>query len=227
MKLVQSMGIFFLLTIFLVFTGCSDDEVTLESISITPSNPSVAENSPLDLDVEGTFSDGTVKEITSVITWTPGATGDTGTATIDSSGLVTGGNDGTVTITATVTIDGVPHSDSETLTVISSTGSVSIVVGATDLCTGAYDLDTITVALDANSNATVTWTNNDTVLHNVISTDDTGTTCTPSGGTTTGLPLNLSIAAGSSASFIFDTPKTYYYVCTQPGHQMRGKVTVQ
>lgn len=240
MKLIQSIGIFCLLAVSLLAIGCADDEVTLQSISIasTDTDSSITEDDTLQFTATGNYSDGTTKDLTGSVTWSSSGTDSNGNAIVSiiasgtNAGLATAENDGTATITATITIDNRTISGSTTLTVtsaVSSTGSVSIVAGATSLCTGAYDQDTITVALDATTNtATVTWTNTDTVPHTVISTNDTGTTCTASGGTTTGSPLNSgTIAAGGTFPFIFTATGEYNYVCTQPGHLMRGKVIVQ
>ncbi len=234
MKLVQSMGVFFLLTILIVFTGCSIDDVTLESITVSnaDTDDSIGVGDTEQFTATGNYSDGSTKDLTSSVTWTSTGT-DSDNNPIASitnpGGLATALTGGTATITATYIIDSNTHSDSETLTVISSSGSVSIVAGATNLCTGAYDLDTTTVALDATTGtATVTWTNNDTVPHTVISTDDASTTCTPSGGTTTGSPLNSgTILASQTFTATFTATGEYNYVCTQLGHQMRGKVIVQ
>ena len=229
MKLVQSMGIFFLLTMFLVFTGCSIDEVTLESITVTnaDSDDSVSEGDTEQFTATGNNSDGSTDDLTSLVTW---SASDNTVATINSSGLATIAADvtsgTTVTITASYTIDSITHTDSETLTVTSGAATVQVsITGPPTACTTAYSPDPVTISVGD----TVMWTNSSTVdLHTITSTDNAGPGCTSGGGTTTGSPLNSgSIAVSGTFSHTFDTAGTYNYVCTTSLHQMRGTVIVQ
>ncbi len=73
---------------------------TLRTISVTPSNPSIAiGGSPLQLTATGTYSDSSTQNITSSCTWTSAATG---VATVNSSGQVTGVATGAAKITCAV-----------------------------------------------------------------------------------------------------------------------------
>ena len=68
--------------------------------------------------------------------------------------------------------------------------------------------------LEVAVGTTVTWTDEDAILHTVTS----------SGATPETFDLKLA-DKGATASFTFDTPGTYTYVCTvHPG--MQGTVTV-
>ena len=70
---------------------------TLTSIAVTPTNPSIAKGTTVQLTATGTFSDGTMQNLTQV-SWTSAA----GTiATVDPNGLVTGTGVGSAAITAT------------------------------------------------------------------------------------------------------------------------------
>lgn len=71
-----------------------------------------------------------------------------------------------------------------------------------------YGPETITV----KAGTTVTWTNQDTIRHNVVTDGEDG----PNG------PL---LAQGESYSFTFDTPGTYEYYC-QPHPYMKATVVV-
>jgi hypothetical protein len=73
-------------------------EAALQSLSITPINPSVAQGLTKQFTATGTYSDGTTQDITSQVTW---SSGTTAVATIVSSGLATGITAGTSSITAT------------------------------------------------------------------------------------------------------------------------------
>jgi 6-phosphogluconolactonase (cycloisomerase 2 family) len=71
---------------------------TLQSIGVTPANPSVTSGLTEQFTATGTYSDGTSANLTSSVTWAS-ATGSV--ATIDSSGLVTAESAGTSVISAT------------------------------------------------------------------------------------------------------------------------------
>ncbi|MCY1023440.1 Ig-like domain-containing protein [Pyxidicoccus sp. MSG2] len=73
-------------------------EATLSSIALGPTPASVAQGATLQLTVTGTFSDGSTRAVTSNVTFSSSATG---TATVSASGVVTGVQAGSATITAT------------------------------------------------------------------------------------------------------------------------------
>ena len=97
--------------------GASSPAATLQSIAVTPSNPSIAAAATKQFSATGTYSDGTSQDITASLTWT---SSNTGIATVSASGLATGVAAGTTTITATSgTISG---STSLTVTTTSTAG---------------------------------------------------------------------------------------------------------
>lgn len=57
--------------------------------------------------------------------------------------------------------------------------------------------------------ATVTWTNDDSAVHDVTSTDGPGVDAA-----TTSTFASEALAQGDSFSFTFEEPGTYYYECT-------------
>jgi len=79
----------------LTVTGVS---VTLVSISVSPTSPSLAKGFTQAFTATGTFSDGTKQDLTASATW---ASSNTATATIASTGIATGVGAGTTTISAT------------------------------------------------------------------------------------------------------------------------------
>jgi FG-GAP repeat/Bacterial Ig-like domain (group 2) len=76
----------------------------LVSIMVRPSNPSIVIGNTQQFTATGTYSDASTQDLTEIASWTTGGAGDTGTATITSSGpssgLATGTALGTVTINA-------------------------------------------------------------------------------------------------------------------------------
>ena len=89
---------------------------TLQSIAITPSNPSISPSQTQQFTATGTYSDGSTKNITTTVTW---ASSNNAVATIGTStGLATGMTAGTSQITATL---GSVVSPNDTLTVTAIT----------------------------------------------------------------------------------------------------------
>ncbi len=88
----------------------TDDE-HVESITVTPSNPTIVVGTTQQFTATGAYSDGGTVDLTSQVTWT---SSNSSVATIDSSGLASGGNTGTTEITAT--LEGI--SGSSTLAVV-------------------------------------------------------------------------------------------------------------
>ena len=73
---------------------------TLQSIAVTPSNPSISPSKTQQFTATGTYSDGSTKNITTTVTW---ASSNNAVATIGTStGLATGVTAGTSQITATL-----------------------------------------------------------------------------------------------------------------------------
>jgi hypothetical protein len=71
--------------------------VTLQSIAVTPANPSIAKGTAQQFAATGAYSDGSTQSLTGSVTW---ASGTPATATITAGGLATGAGIGTSTISA-------------------------------------------------------------------------------------------------------------------------------
>ena len=83
----------------------------LTTITIAPANPSIANGTSLPLTASGTFSDGSVQDLTHSVSWT---SSPESTAIVDPEGVVTGTAEGSATITATQ--EGVSGSTTVTVT---------------------------------------------------------------------------------------------------------------
>jgi hypothetical protein len=104
----------------------------LESIAVTPANPSIAKGKTLQFTATGTYSDKTTKSLTTQVTW---ASSNTAVATISnttgSRGLATAVGTGTTTISATVsgvkgkTVLTVTSSSAQLLTLTALVGGFS------------------------------------------------------------------------------------------------------
>lgn len=139
---------------------------TLTSISVTPTNPSIAKGTTKQFTATGTYTDGTTQNLTTSITW---SSSNTVTATISnavgSNGLATSEAVGTATITATEPASGI--SGATTLTV-TATQLVSIFVTPTNpsIAKGTTQQFTVTGTYTDNTTQTlttsVTWSSSNT-----------------------------------------------------------------
>ncbi|MGO9452235.1 MAG: beta strand repeat-containing protein [Candidatus Binataceae bacterium] len=85
----------------------------LNSITITPVNPSVAIGTTQQLTATGVYSDGSTADLTNLASWT---SSNTAIATVDSTGLLTGIAEGTATISAQ--FDGITGTTDATVTTV-------------------------------------------------------------------------------------------------------------
>jgi len=72
----------------------------LTSIAITPSTPSIAKGTSVQLTATGTYNDGRKQDLTALVTWTSSGTGVSVSNTVGTEGLAQGVTVGTVVITA-------------------------------------------------------------------------------------------------------------------------------
>ena len=72
---------------------------TLDSIAVTPANPTIPVGGAQQFTATGTYSDSSTQDLSDQVTW---ASSQTGVATIDAAGLATGLSDGATTISATL-----------------------------------------------------------------------------------------------------------------------------
>ena len=79
--------------------GDGGHKPTIESINITPDNPSITSDKTQQFTATATYSDNTTKDITSSVTW---SSSQTGVATISNEGIVTTISVGSTTIIATL-----------------------------------------------------------------------------------------------------------------------------
>jgi len=101
-------------------------------------------------------------------------------------------------------------------------GTPSSSVGGTSVAIANYAFTPQTLTVKAGT--TVTWTNKDSVLHNVISANDMSTSAT-----TTSAFASGNFNKGQTFTFTFSKPGTYYYECSIHASMpaMHGKIIVQ
>ncbi len=172
----------------------------LDSIAVTPTNPSVAAGRTLQFTAIGTFSDLTTQDLTTQVTW---ASSDTTIATISnaagSQGLATTSQAGATTISATLG----PISGSTTLTVTAAVLD-SIAVTPTNPSVAAGRLQQFTAigtfsdATTQNLTTQVTWASSDATIatvSNAAGSQGLATTL-QAGGTT--ISATLGAVSGST-----------------------------
>ncbi len=153
----------------------------LSSISVTPTNPSIANGLTQQFTATGTYSDSTTQDITSTVTW---SSSDTSKATISnaagSQGLAASLAAGSTTITATSGA----VSGNTTLTVTAATlVSISVTPATPSVAKGLTQqftaTGTYTDSTTQNLTASVTWSSSDTskaTISNASGTEGLATT---------------------------------------------------
>ena len=139
----------------LLFAKISGVGPVLQSIAVTPANPSIAAGLTQQFTATGTYSNNTTQNITSTVTW---ASATTATATIAARGLATAVAQGTSSISAT--LSGVTGSTVLTVnppvlqSIAVTPASPSIAAGLTQQFTAT---GTCSNSTTQNITATVTW----------------------------------------------------------------------
>jgi len=107
---------------------------TLQTIVVTPANPSIAAGTTIQFTATGTYSDSTTEDLTEQVTWVPGGAAASISNVAGSRGLATGASPGTVSITANF---GVTNSGATNLTVTNATlVSIAITPAAPSIARG-------------------------------------------------------------------------------------------
>jgi hypothetical protein len=119
---------------------------TLNSITVTPANPSIKAGSTQQFKATGTYSDNSTQDITSQVSW---SSSNTAVATINGAGLASGIAGGSTTITATQT----SVSGSTSLTVQPTT----LVMSTTSLPTGVQNQSYSGTLAATGGTAPYTW----------------------------------------------------------------------
>jgi trimeric autotransporter adhesin len=122
------------LAVLSAFTGCSDATLSyLASISVQSAVTTVAAGNTVQFTAQGTFSDGTKRDLTTLVTWTATAP----VATISSGGLATAHTQGSSVITAAFNTPGGLISGTATLTVTApALVSISVQPAVTSVVVG-------------------------------------------------------------------------------------------
>ena len=136
---------------------------TLTSIAITPNTPSFANGTTQQFSAIGTFSDGTMEDLTSQVLW---ASTNPQTATINASGLASGGSTGTTQISAS--LDGVTATTGTATVTAATITSLSLSPTTASIANGTTQqfsaTGTFTDGTSQNLTNSVTWASNDSAV---------------------------------------------------------------
>lgn len=137
----------------------------INSIAVTPANPNIPLGISQQFTATGTFSDGSVQDVTGVVTW---KSSSTGVASITVSGLATGLNIGATTISATMgTVSGnaaltVNAANLASITITPANGSIAQGTTTQLNATGTFNNGGT-----RNLTSQVTWSSSDTTVATV------------------------------------------------------------
>lgn len=188
-------------------SGSMDITVTpaaLNSILLTPENPSIPEGTTKQFSAIGQYTDGTSHDITAQVDW---SSSNTSVATVDASGLASAVAVGTTTITATS--GNISNNTTLTVTLVTLTyisvypENPSVIVGNTKqfLATGEYSDDS---AHDIT--AQVDWSSSNTSVATISSG---GLASTVAVGTTTITARSGDISGSATLTVISDPYSDY------------------
>jgi uncharacterized protein YjdB len=193
---------------------------TLVSVAITPSNPNIARGTTRQFTASGTYSDGSMQNLTASVTW---SSSNTAVASISnaagSNGLATSVGTGSTTITAVS--EGI--SASTTLTVTGATlSSISVAPLTASVPKGSTRQFTATGTYSdgstQNLTASVTWSSSNTSVASISNAaGSNGLATTVASGTATisaasgGVSgtATLTVTATSTATLTWSPPTTF------------------
>jgi trimeric autotransporter adhesin len=139
--------------------------IALQSITLTPANPTVAPNGTQQFTATGNFSDGSTQNITSSVTWSA-----TAGATITAGGLATGKTPGA---TATITATSGTISGTTTLTVTNPLVSIAVTPPTASIAPNATQqytaIGTFADASTKDLTAIATWQSSDSNIASISS----------------------------------------------------------
>ncbi|HEY6872432.1 MAG TPA: DUF3443 family protein [Geobacteraceae bacterium] len=200
---MKSNKIFFLLPLLLLLFGCGGGgggggSKTLVSIAVTPANTSIANGTTQQFTATGTFSDNSMQDISSAVTW---KSSNTGVATISAAGLATSVAVGITTITAA---SGTITSNSASLTVTTAAlRSITVKPANPIINIGATQQFTATGTFSDNSTndltSQVTWSSSNATVATIVSTTGVATAAAAGNATITATaPASLGSISGAT-----------------------------
>jgi len=180
----------------------------LTSLALSPANPSVPINTTQQMTAIGTYSDGSSRDLTELVTWSSSTIAN---ASVDLTGLVKGVAAGSATITAT--LGSVTQSTSVTVTAPTVTG-ISVTPDDITLPIGISEQYTASAIYSDGSIqdlvSGVTWTSSDSTVATI---DNNGLAAVLAAGTTT---ITATVGSFSDSSTITVVPAQLLSITLSP-----------
>ena len=193
-----------------VFQAGSPPPPTLKSIAVMPTNSSILAGASQQFTATGTYSNGSIQNLSNRVMWT---SSNTGVATIDTNGLATGVSTGTTTISAA--LGGVSNSTTLTVQAPATLMSIAVMPTNSSILAGASQQFTATGTYSDGSTQNlsnrVAWTSSNT---GVATIDTSGLATGVSNGTTT-ISAALGIVSNSTTLTV-QAPATLMSIAVTP-----------
>lgn len=182
-------------------TGLTVTAAKLTALSLSPSNPGIAQGTSQPFTATGSFSDGSTADLSNQVTWSASDVMGSGVASVSNTGLVQGKAQGVATISATQM--GLSGQSSVTVTAAVPT-ALAISPSNPSLAKGTATNMTATAILSDGSTQNVTnqvaWTTTDTAGVGVASITGAGLVSGNNLGTATVSAVYLSLSAQTSVT---------------------------
>lgn len=163
---------------------------TLESIAVTPANPSIALGTSLTLKATGIYSDGSTQDLTAQVSWSSSSSAVTVSNAAGSQGSVMGANQGSSTVSAASTTT--PVVTGSTTVTVTAAALVSIAVNPASptVVAGLQQqftaVGTYTTGITQDITASVSWSSSNQAIATISNAAGTqGEATTLSQGSTT------------------------------------------
>ena len=193
-----------LLIALISITGCGSPATittttkSLNSISITPSNPSIAVNATEQFTATGNYNDGSTANLSSSAAW---ASSNQAFATVNATGVATGVAAGSATITASVS--GVTGSTTLTVTAVAPTlTAIAVTPSGPSFANGSTLQFTATATYSNNSTANVTSSVTWSSSSSQVATISSGGLATGQGGGATTISATMNSVKGSTTATV-------------------------
>jgi uncharacterized protein YjdB len=184
----------------------------LQSIAVTPANPTIAKGTTQQFTATGTYTDSSTKDLSSQVTW---GSATTSVATISSAGLATALAAGTSTISAM--LDGVGGS---TVLTVTAAALQSIVISPANPSVPKGEVQIFTAEGTFSDNTTkdlttqVTWTSSDSSVATISNSSGTqGVATSVATGTTT---IKAALGGVTASTVLTVTPAVLEMIMISP-----------
>jgi uncharacterized protein YjdB len=191
---------------------------TLTTITVEPVNPQVAKGTTVQMAARGNFSDGSVKDVTTQVSWSPANNSIAQVSNIEGTkGLVTGVSVGNTPITAT--LDGIEGSTTVTVTAATLT-SITVTPANPTIAKGTMvqltAIGNFSDGTTENLTSQVSWTTGNNAIAQVSDVAGTNGLVTGLGVGTVSITATAALAGVSGSTTVTVTAATLTSITVKP-----------